>query len=117
MAGFLADEGFNYDIVQGLQAQMPGIDLIRVQDVGIEGTSDPDVLEWAAREGRVVLTSDKRTMKPDAEVRLRNGLPMPGLVVLHQDVPIGNSINGLLDMIQNSQEEDWENQIRFVRRR
>ena len=117
MAEFLADEGFNYDVVQGVRARIPRIDLIRVQDLGMEGTPDSDVLAWAAREGRIVLTSDKRTMKPDAEERLRNGLPMPGLVIVHQDVSIGNSINGLLDMIQSSQREDWENQIRFVRRR
>jgi len=34
------------------------IDVVRVQDVGLIGTSDPFILEWAAANHRVVLTHD-----------------------------------------------------------
>ena len=117
MPKFLADEGFNRDIVHGVRERMPDIDLILVQDVGLEAASDPIVLEWAARDGRVVLTTDKRTMRAYADERLRYGLPLPGVVVIHQDAPVGYSIRNLLRTIQTSHENEWENQIRFIRRR
>lgn len=85
--------------------------------MGLSGATDPEILEWAAHERRIVLTHDKRTMRADAISRLIAGLTMPGLVVVHQDTPEGRAIAGLLEMIGASLEGDWENQIRFVERR
>ncbi|HEY9693089.1 MAG TPA: DUF5615 family PIN-like protein [Oculatellaceae cyanobacterium] len=53
---FLADENFDNSIVRGLLRRKPDIDVVRVQDVGLSGTDDPTVLEWAAKENRVLLT-------------------------------------------------------------
>ena len=55
---YLADENFNGDILRGVCRQRPDLDVVRVQDVGLSGSSDPEILEWAAREGRVVITHD-----------------------------------------------------------
>jgi hypothetical protein len=44
----LADENFNNDIVRGLKLRDPGLDVIRVQDVGLMRAGDPAVLAWAA---------------------------------------------------------------------
>jgi hypothetical protein len=46
---FLADENLNNDIVRGLLRRKADLDIVRVQDVGLSGTDDPTVLEWAAR--------------------------------------------------------------------
>ena len=51
-------------------------------DVGLLGKSDPMVLEWAAREMRVLLTHDVRTMRYHAYARLAAGLSMPGVFVV-----------------------------------
>lgn len=59
---FLADENFNNQIIRGILRQNPEIDIVRVQDVGLSEADDPTVLEWAARQGRVVLTHDVTTM-------------------------------------------------------
>ena len=67
---FITDEGFNRNILRGVLARDPAIAIVRVQDVGLSGASDPDILEWAAQEGRIVLTHDKRTMRADAIARL-----------------------------------------------
>ncbi|MBX3054804.1 MAG: DUF5615 family PIN-like protein [Caldilineaceae bacterium] len=48
MLAFLTDENFNGDIIRGLLLQRPGLDLLRVQDVGLIEASDPAILEWAA---------------------------------------------------------------------
>ena len=40
-----ADENFDNDIVRGLLRRRPDIDVVRVQDVGLSGASDPIILE------------------------------------------------------------------------
>ena len=55
MLRFAADENFNNDIVRGLRRRKTNLDIVRVQEAGLSGAVDPDVLEWAAREGRVLL--------------------------------------------------------------
>jgi predicted nuclease of predicted toxin-antitoxin system len=74
---FLTDEDFDNDISRGLLQLLPDLDLVRVQDVGLGGAADPDILEWAAAEQRIVLTHDVSTMKPFAYARVESGLPMP----------------------------------------
>ena len=117
MPRFIADEGFNRDIVRGLTSRDSTVAIVRVQDVGLGGASDPAILEWAAQEGRVVLSHDKRTMTRDANARLTAGLPMPGVVVVHWTMPTGRAIEGLLEMIGASLEGEWMNQVRYVDRR
>ncbi len=59
---FAADENLNHTITRGLLRQRPGLAIVRVQDVGLGGAKDEVVLEWAASEGRVLLTQDVRTV-------------------------------------------------------
>ncbi len=58
MLRLAVDENFNNDIVRGLLRRKPELDIVRIQDVGLSGADDPTVLEWAARENRVLLTHD-----------------------------------------------------------
>ena len=68
---FLSDEDFNNRIVRGLLRRFPLLDLVRAQDVGLAGKHDTEVLEWAATEGRLVLTHDFATMLDFAHNRVR----------------------------------------------
>jgi len=43
------------------ESHHPNVDILRVQDVDLSGSDDPTVLEWAAQQGRVVLTNDPQT--------------------------------------------------------
>ena len=58
----VADENFNNDILRGLLRRNPSLDIVRIQDVGLVQAPDPDVLEWAAQEDRVLLTHDRNTI-------------------------------------------------------
>jgi len=62
MLRLAADENFNNNIIRGLLRRKPDLDIIRVQDAGLSGVADPEVLEWAAQEVRVLLTHDVSTM-------------------------------------------------------
>jgi Domain of unknown function (DUF5615) len=75
---FLADEDFDNDIVRGMLRRLPSLDILRAQGVGLSGAIDPRVLEWAAKEGRVLVTHDVSTMTAHAYIRVSNDLPMPG---------------------------------------
>ena len=104
---FLTDEDFRGRITRGLLRRLPRLDLVRVQDVGLLGQDDPVVLEWAAREVRVVLGHDFRTMKEFAYARVRQGLPMPGLFLVSQSVPIRRAIEELVLLAVCSLEGEW----------
>src|SRR5262245_34967340 len=96
MLKFIADEGFNRHIVRGLCQMQPDLDLIRVQEAGLTRKPDPEILEWAAKEDRLVLTHDVTTMTHYAYERVRQGLPMPGVLEIPQDLPIGRAIEEIL---------------------
>jgi predicted nuclease of predicted toxin-antitoxin system len=58
----LTDKNFNGTILRGLMRRLPELDIVRVQDVGLMNTDDPEILEWAANEGRILLTHDVATI-------------------------------------------------------
>ena len=62
MLRFAADENFNNNIVRGLLRRNPDLDIVRVQDVGLSNADDATILEWAAQEGRILLTHDVSTV-------------------------------------------------------
>jgi hypothetical protein len=96
MLRLAADENFNNDIVRGILRWDPSVDIVRVQGAGLSGADDPMVLEWAAREGRVLLTHDVTTMTRYAYERVRGGKMMPGVFEVARGVPVGVAIEDIL---------------------
>ena len=88
---FLADENFRGALVRGLLRRHPTLDLLRVADGGLRGADDPAILDWAASEGRVVLTHDAATLIGFAYQRLAVGLAMPGIIEVRQETATGDS--------------------------
>jgi predicted nuclease of predicted toxin-antitoxin system len=58
----VSDENFDGDILRGLYRRRPDRDVVRVQDVGLNATPDPDIPAWAAVEDRILLTHDRDTI-------------------------------------------------------
>ncbi len=114
MTKFLADENFNNQIVRGVLRQNPDIDLVRVQDVNLSGFDDPTVLDWAAKQERIVLTHDVATMITFAYQRIQVGLSMPGLFEVSRRVPVGLAIEEIILIAECSLEGEWEGQVRFL---
>jgi predicted nuclease of predicted toxin-antitoxin system len=110
----LADENFNGAIVRGLQRSLPGLDLVRVQDVGLSGADDATILEWAAGQARILLTHDGSTVPSHGYQRVVDGKPMPGVVVVRESLPIGRAIDDLLIFVECSLEGEWEGQVRYL---
>lgn len=114
MLRLAADENFNNDIVRGLLRRRPDVDIIRVQDAGLSGADDAAVLEWAAQEGRVLLTHDVTTLTRYAYERVKAGKPMPGVFEVSRAVPIGVAIEDILLIAESSLEGEWEGQVRYL---
>ena len=114
MLRLAADENFSGRIARGLRRRVPGLDLVRVQDAGLLGSGDAAVLEWAAREGRVLLTHDVRTLTGHALARVRAGQPMPGVVEVGRRVPVGPAIDELALLVGASLEGEWEGQVLYL---
>lgn len=114
MVRLAADENFNADILRGLLRRKPDLDIVRVQDAGLSGADDPTVLEWAAQEGRVLLTHDVSTLTRYAYERIEAGKPMPGIFEVSCRVPISVAIEDILLIVECSFEGEWEGQVRYL---
>ena len=88
MIAFLADENLKRKIISGLLRRKPSVDIIRAQDAGLTGVDDRILLEWAARENRIVLTHDVQTLIGFAWESVAAGRPMAGVIALGRKVRI-----------------------------
>ncbi|MBI3361084.1 MAG: DUF5615 family PIN-like protein [Chloroflexi bacterium] len=114
MLPLAADENFNGDIVRGLLRRQPDLDIIRVQDAGLSGADDPTILDWAARQGRVLLTHDVSTITRYAYERVKADLPMPGVFEVGRDTPVGRAIDDILLLAECSLDGEWEGEVRYL---
>jgi predicted nuclease of predicted toxin-antitoxin system len=81
---FLADNDLNDAIVVSVRRREPAAEFARLRDMGLATRSDPEVLDFAARENWIVVSHDVNTLREAAYTRLAAGLPMNGLVLVHQ---------------------------------
>ncbi len=111
---FLADENFNGKLLAGRRAELPELDAIRVQDTDQVGSSDPDLLLWAAEQNRILIAHDAQTIAGYAYDRVRQGLPMPGIIEVRISKRLGSIIDDLTLMIAASVPGEFENQVRYI---
>jgi predicted nuclease of predicted toxin-antitoxin system len=89
-----SDENFDGDVVRGLIRRVPQLDLVRIQDADLAGSSDPTILAWSANENRVLLTHDRDTMPKFVYDRVIAGEPMPGVFLVSNRMPKGQAGGG-----------------------
>lgn len=111
---FLTDEDFQSAILDGVRRRLRDLDIVSVQEAGLRTSRDPQVLEFAASENRILLTHDVRTMETHARARLALGKPMPGVIIIRQQVPIIRAIDGIILVAECSQPEEWNEKIQFL---
>jgi hypothetical protein len=114
MLRLASDENFNGDIVRGLFRRHPELELVRVQDVGLMQTPDPDILEWAASQERVLLSHDVSTVPPVAYQRISDGKAMPGVFIVPDRMPIGQAIDEILFLSSDVEASEWKDQVLFL---
>ncbi len=114
MLRLVSDGDVHGDVIRGLWAKEPELDLVRVQDVGLRRASDPEVLAWAAEENRVVVTQDRSTLVGVAWERVKGGIPMPGVLAIRPNTTIGDAIDAVRLGAVCWGEDEVVNKVLFV---
>jgi len=114
MLRLASDENFNGDIVRGLLFRLPELNLVRVQDVGLEGAIDPVVLGWAAENERIILTYDRATLPNFAYERVVAGEAMPGVFVINDRLAVGRAIDELVLVATYSEASEWVSRVLYL---
>jgi hypothetical protein len=110
----LADENFDRRIVRGILDRLPNTDVVYVQELGLSGIDDDDLLDRAAAMGRVLLTHDVQTLFGYAVDRITAGLSMPGVIEVRKATPIGVAVEELVIVTACGLPTDFQDQVLFL---
>jgi hypothetical protein len=111
---FLADANFDMVVVRGLRHLQPAIDVMSADEAQLRGVPDPAVLAIAAREKRLLLTHDKRTMPQHFADFLAMGKHSPGVFLLPQEGSIKDSIDALHLIWEASAPDEWADMLIYL---
>jgi predicted nuclease of predicted toxin-antitoxin system len=116
---FLLDANTSRALAHALARHAPELDVLRLQDTALAEAQDPEVLEFAAAEGRIVVSRDKRTLRDFALERVQAGGRMPGLLLvrrpyLDRQAGIGVLVDELKLIAGASAASEWEGVIQFI---
>ena len=112
---FQADADLRQPIVTGLKRREPDIDFRTAHDAVLAGLDDLIVLGIAADDGRLLVSHDVSTM-PEHFVRFIERRTSPGVILISQELPYREAIEGLLRLWATTEAEDWHNVLSFVPR-
>jgi predicted nuclease of predicted toxin-antitoxin system len=116
---FLLDANTSKALARALARHAPELDVLRLQETPLQEGKDPEVLEYAASEGRVLVSRDKRTLSDFALEWLQAGKPMPGLLIIRREfldrqAGIGVLVKELKLIAGASHSAEWEGVIQFI---
>ena len=83
----------------------------RAHTASLGGALDEAILEWAARDERLLLTHDVTTMIAEAYARLDRGEAMWGVLVVPQWLAIGTAIEEIALVVECSEQVEWQNRV------
>ena len=95
---FQADADLNEDIVTGVLRRMPEIDFQMATEAGLVGLSDENVLEIAAREKRILVTHDRKTMPKPFAAFIQNQT-CSGVLIVSKKLEISLAIDEIILVI------------------
>jgi len=112
---FQADYDFNQKIVRAVVRHYPAVDFWTVHEAGLEGVPDEQVLEIAAREGRILVSHDLSTM-PTHFTKFISNHDSPGVLLIPQSLSIKQAVEELAIIWGASEAEEWVNTITWLPR-
>jgi predicted nuclease of predicted toxin-antitoxin system len=109
----LADADLNRRIVTGLTRIEPEIDIETAAAAALDGLPDSEIFGIAAKNDRVLISHDRRTMQAAFYTFLRNH-PNPGLILVKQGCPVARAIEELRVRYRVLDAEEFANLIHHV---
>jgi hypothetical protein len=103
-------------ILQHNRRGLDRIDCVRVGDPEDlpRGSTDPAILGWAARENRVIVSLDKRTMPPHAKAHMEAGGHLPGVLLVRPHSSAKAVVRYLSIVAHATELEEWVGRIEFI---
>jgi len=92
---FQADADLKQAIVTGVIRRQPKLDFCSANEAKLEGLKDSEVLDIAARNRRILVTHDRKTM-PKEFGQFIMTKTSTGVLIVSQSVPINEAINTLI---------------------
>jgi hypothetical protein len=83
-------------------------------EIGMSEATDPQLLTWAAQEGRIIVTHDRKTMPTHAADLMVAGKSIAGLFIVPRSMPLHRVLEDLELMIACSEHDEWVNVIRYL---
>jgi predicted nuclease of predicted toxin-antitoxin system len=111
---FLADADLNQAIVIAALAREAALDFLTATQADLEGRSDPEVLEFAASQDRILVSHDTSTMPVHFSDRLRSGRMSPGVFLVRQRASVGRVVEAILLVWSASVPGEWAGQIHYL---
>ncbi len=110
---YQADADLNADIIRGVRRREPLIDFQTAEEAGLQGVPDPLVLAYAAREGRILVSHDRKTM-PRHFAAFIVAESSPGLFIIAQNTDVRVAIEELILIWAASEAEEWASTVLTV---
>ena len=114
MTGFFTDENFNGILLKAVRRHAPDVDLLRVQDTEVYSMDDPAVLEFATRQGRVLLSHDVKTMIGFHAQRVAAGIQTCGLIEVARFIPALAVVFDIQLIAELSEPGEWDNRVEYL---
>jgi hypothetical protein len=111
---FQADADLKYAVVTAVRLREPSIDFASAAESELEGVSDPEILDRAAQDGRILVSHDRRTMLAHFRARLEAGKSSPGLFVVSQGAPVGPVVDAIVFAWAASELSEWRDQVHHL---
>ena len=107
---FQADADFNQNIVRAVRRHAPAVEFQSAHEAGLHGLDDQAVLAQAAREGRLLVSHDRRTM-PRHFANFTATRTSAGLILISQNLPIMRAVEDLILIWEAFEAEEWINRL------
>jgi predicted nuclease of predicted toxin-antitoxin system len=108
---YQADADLNQATVTGVLRREPTIDFQTAFAAGLEGVKDPEVLAIAAKQRRILVSHDRRTMPLEFATFIITSNQSPGVIIVSRKLAIEVVIEELLLIWAASSAEEWVNRI------
>jgi Domain of unknown function (DUF5615) len=110
---YQADNDLRKAIVRGVIRREPRVDFRSAQIARLDGVSDHEVLAITACEGRILVSHDFQTM-PGHFRQFTQYERSPGVLLIRQDLPVGQAVESLLLIWEISEPNEWENRLCLI---
>ena len=78
------------------------------------GISDLEILQWAERKQRILVTQDRRTMPAHLQHHLDSGHHSPGILTVHRNSSIRELLEILILIDQAGENADFADAVNYI---